>query len=437
MAGSRRVLVVGSGGREHALAWALARSPSVADVVVAPGNAGTQGAGGTAAAPIRRATAGGSEPDGLVDLARRERSDLVVVGPEGPLCAGAVDALEAAGIAAFGPSREAARLEGSKAFLKRFATRHDIPTAPYEIFTELAAARSYIDAQQRPQVVKADGLCGGKGAIVTGSRAEAARAAEAMLAGGSFGDAGRTIIVEERLDGQEMSVHAISDGEQLLVLPVSRDHKRVGEGDTGLNTGGMGAFAPVHVDRELMLRIERQVLRPTIDGMRADGVPFRGVLYAGLMIDADGTPRLLEHNVRFGDPECQVLMPLLDGDLAELLASAARGQLDPKAVQVAPRHAVVVVLAADGYPHKPRAGDVIGGLEGITEQDPRTGEGALVFHAGTAARDDAVVTAGGRVLGVTATATDAAGARRSAMALAEQISFAGKHYRRDIAATAQ
>jgi phosphoribosylamine--glycine ligase len=408
----------------------------VAEVVVAPGNAGTNAPATADRAALRSASLSSSDPDALVDFARRQRIDLCVIGPEGPLCRGAIDALSDAGIEAFGPSRQAARLEGSKAFLKRFATRHDIPTAPYRIFTDNGEAQRYIREQQRPLVVKADGLCGGKGAIVADSTAQAAAAARAMLVDDSFGDAGRTIIVEERLEGTEMSVHAISDGERLWVLPVSRDHKRVGESDTGPNTGGMGAFAPLTVESQLMQRVQQEVLVPTIEGMRAEGTPFCGVLYAGLMVAADGTPNLLEHNVRFGDPECQVLMPLLDGDLAALLSSVARGSLDETAVQLARRHAVVVVLAAAGYPQKPRIGDVIRGLETVPQLDPSEGSGALVFHAGTTRRDQDIVTAGGRVLGVVGTASDVVTARKTALGLAERLTFEGKHYRRDIAATA-
>lgn len=420
-----KALVIGGGGREHALAWALARSPSVSEVLVAPGNAGT------AAAEGMRNLAIGADPASVAEAAEREGAGLVVVGPEAPLCAGVVDALTDAGITAFGPTAAAAQLEGSKAFMKRFAARHDIPTAPFIITSDIREAEQHIHEHAGQLVVKADGLAGGKGAIVCSSKEEAKAAARSMLVEGAFGDAGSTIVIEDRLPGVEMSVHAICDGERYFLLPVSRDHKRIGDGDTGPNTGGMGAFAPVHVDESLMDRIERQVIRATLDGMKKDGTPYRGVLYAGLMIAPDGTPFLLEHNVRFGDPETQVLMSLLEGDVAALLASAARGGLARSTARISDRHAVVVVLASTGYPGRAQKGDVITGLsEAAAVADAR------VFHAGTRIEGDRVVTAGGRVLGVTATGASITEAKTRAYEAVRQISWEGMQFRKDIAISA-
>jgi phosphoribosylamine--glycine ligase len=425
------VLVLGGGARESALARAFARSPSVAEVVVAPGNAGTVVAAHAGNAAIRRGSIpAGLTPEAVVELARREEADLVVVGPEAPLCDGVVDALEAAGILAFGPRKNAAILEGSKAFLKQFATRHGIPTAAYDVVTTLAEAEAVIRRKGAPIVVKADGLCAGKGVVVASTEAEALEAARAMLVEKRFGAAGETVILEDVLPGEEVSVLVVTDGERLFILPPARDHKRVGDGDAGPNTGGMGAFAPsVLLSPALMARVEREILRPTIAGMAAEGRPFRGVLFAGIMVTPAGEPLLLEHNVRFGDPECEALMALLDGDVAELCASAARGALDVGAVSIASdRHALAVILAAHGYPASPRAGDVIHGLDRAADV-----EGVVVHHAGTAEKDGAVVTAGGRVLAVTATGNSLAEARARAYEAAAAISFDGMHFRNDIA----
>jgi phosphoribosylamine--glycine ligase len=425
----------------------MARSPSVAEIIVAPGNAGLpERAGdaslgerdreehGSVAKIIRRAAMPSSiTPAAAVELATREGADLVVVGPEAPLCAGVADALEDAGVAVFGPRRDAAILEGSKAFLKRFASRHRIPTAPYAIVSSLEEAERAIRERGAPIVVKADGLCAGKGVVVAATEDEAIEAARAMLELRRFGDAGATVILEDLVRGEEVSVHAISDGRDLLVLPAARDHKRVGDGDTGPNTGGMGAFAPsALVTAAMSARIEREILRPTIDGMRDEGRPFRGVLFAGLMITPAGDPVLLEHNVRFGDPECEVLTALIDGDLAELFASAARGSLNRRAVHVAEdRRALTVILAASGYPESPRTGDVITGIERAEAID-----GVLVHHAGTAEKDGRLVTSGGRVLAVTAIGGSLIEARDKAYRAAQEITFDGAHMRRDIGATA-
>ncbi|MFZ5890320.1 MAG: phosphoribosylamine--glycine ligase [Myxococcota bacterium] len=427
MSSLAKVLVIGSGGREHALALRLLESPSVREVIVAPGNAGTTTPPPDLAHKVLRSS---SAP--ALDLARAERPDLVVVGPEAPLCDGLVDQLAAAGFLTFGPSQRAAQLEGSKAFMKEFASRHGITTAAYAIVrsvTELPAALSRF---QEPPVVKADGLCAGKGVVVASSHAEAEAAACAMLSGESFGKAGECVVLEERLLGAEASIHAICDGERLIVLPAAQDHKRIFDGDQGPNTGGMGTYAPAPlIDEALARRIESEVLLPVLRGMAAEGNPFRGALFAGLMVSPSGEPQLLEFNVRFGDPETQVLTSVLNGDFAEALAQAAAGALRPSALTLTGESAVCVVLAAAGYPGTPRAGDVIEGLDEASRQPS-----VRVFHAGTRALDGRVVTSGGRVLGVTARGATLREAQQRAYVAVDAIRFSGMQFRRDIGARA-
>ena len=414
----RKVLIVGSGGREHALAVALAGSPSVGEVLVCPGNAGTR------QGERMRNVAG--DP---ARVAQEEAVDLVVVGPEAPLCAGLVDTLSRAGIPAYGPSQAAARLEASKGFMKDFAERFSIPTAAGRRVSTPAEAEAVIDSFERPPVVKADGLAGGKGVIVASTHAEAREAARNMLRGESFGEAGKSVVIEERLEGFEVSVHAICDSERYVLLPPAQDHKRVGEGDQGPNTGGMGTYAPTPLaSGELMQRVERTILAPTLAGMRELGAPFRGTLFAGLMVSPEGEPRLLEYNVRFGDPETQVMLRVVDTDWGQLLYDAAAGRLQPELVKPMGLHSVCVVLAAAGYPGTPRKGDTISGLEAAERI-----AGVRVFHAGTASDGGRVVSAGGRVLGVSAVGSSLQEAHQRAYRGVEQIGFEGMHFRGDIA----
>ncbi|HEY3354012.1 MAG TPA: phosphoribosylamine--glycine ligase [Polyangia bacterium] len=419
-----RVLVVGSGGREHALAWKLERDGARPALLAAPGNPGI----GAAAAlhPVKA-----DDVAGLCDLVEREQIDLTVVGPEAPLCAGLVDALAARGRRAFGPSAAAAVLEGSKAFSKEFMARHGIPTAGFGVFDDVAAAERYIDAASGPLVVKADGLAAGKGVIVCSDREQARAAARSMLVDADFGAAGARIVVEERLSGREASLMALADGERLVLLASAEDHKAVFDGDRGPNTGGMGAVSPsprvtAAVEREVLDR----VLLPTVRGMAAEGRPFRGVLYAGIMLTPDRGPQVLEFNCRFGDPETQPVMMRLAGDLLPWLAGAAAGKLPDGEPAWDPRVAVCVVLTAPGYPGPYPQGAVIAGLDRAAAHPD-----VVVFHAGTRRQaPDAVATAGGRVLGVCALGDTAAAARARAYEAVGDIRFEGMHYRRDIAA---
>jgi phosphoribosylamine--glycine ligase len=409
-----RVLLVGSGGREHALAWAIAASPLCDKLFCAPGNAGI--AGEAECVPI-----GILEIDRLVGFARESRVDFVVVGPEAPLAAGLVDRLEAEGIAAFGPSAAAARLEGSKGFMKDFCARHEIPTAAYGRFADPEAAKDFIRRQGAPIVVKADGLAAGKGVVVAAAVAEALDAVDAMHRYGGG------LVVEEFLHGEEASFFALVDGRIALPLASAQDHKQVGDGDTGPNTGGMGAYSPAPcVTDSVAAAVMAQMIRPTVAGMAAEGCAFKGVLFAGLMLTANG-PRLLEYNVRFGDPECQALMMRLESDLLTALVAARDGVLADFALRWRPETALCVVMAAKGYPGEPRKGGTIAGIE-AAESD----RAVKVFHAGTKRVGDAVVSDGGRVLGVTALGSSPDEAQRRAYAAVDKIAWEDGFCRRDI-----
>jgi phosphoribosylamine--glycine ligase len=417
-----KVLVIGGGGREHALAWKLAQSPRVDEVLVAPGNAGT------ALEPrCRNVDVAADDVGSLVALARREDVDLTVVGPEAPLVLGVVDAFAAAGLRCFGPRRAAAQLEGSKAFTKEFLARHGIPTAAYAKFTRANFDPAWVRAQRPPIVVKADGLAAGKGVVIAQSADEAIGTIEAMFAG-SLGSAGETVVVEQFLEGEEASFIVMVDGEHVLPLATSQDHKRIGDGDTGPNTGGMGAYSPAPVVTPAVHeRAMREVIWPTVRGLAAEGTPYTGFLYAGLMVAADGTPNVLEFNCRFGDPETQPIMSRLSSDLVGLCESALGGRLDEVTAEWDPRAAVGVVVAAGGYPDTPRKGDVITGL------DEAAALPGKVFHAGTRL-DTAgrVVTSGGRVLCAVGLGESVADAQSQAYALVGRVRFEGMQYRRDI-----
>ena len=415
-----KVLVIGSGAREHALAWKLAQSPQVDEVVVSPGN------GGTAREPGCRNAPGGNVGQWL-GLAQREEVDLTVVGPENPLADGLVDTFRAAGYAVVGPTRAAAQLESSKDFAKAFMTRHGIPTAPYATFTDAAEAHRYVDAQGAPIVVKADGLAAGKGVVVAQTAAEAHAAIDAMLEGNSLGSAGARVVIEGFLSGEEASFIVVAHGEQVIAFASSQDHKRLKDGDEGPNTGGMGAYSPAPVvTPEIHQRAMDEVIRPALRGMVEEGTPFSGFLYAGLMIGDDSRIGVLEFNCRMGDPETQPILMRYSGDFAALMLHAAHGSLDEAFPEWDPRPALGVVLAAAGYPESPRKGDVIDSL-------PADSAYVHVFHAGTALGEDGLLrTSGGRVLTVTALGDDLLDAARRAYAGAEQITFDGRQMRRDI-----
>lgn len=419
-----RILIVGGGAREHALASALSshHGATAHELVIAPGNAGTRALGKNLAIAV-------TDVPALVAAAVDLRVDLVVVGPEAPLTLGLVDALAARGLPAFGPSRAAAELEGSKIFMKEFLARRGIPTAAFAVFDDPSAAKAHARASfanGRPLVVKADGLCAGKGVVVAGSLAEAEDAVDAMLVRGELGDAGRRIVLEERLGGEEASFHVVCDGTRAVALVAAQDHKRIFDGDRGPNTGGMGAYAPAPIVTDAVrAQVMRDIVEPTLRGMAEEGRPFRGVLFVGLMIER-GVARVLEFNVRFGDPETTVLVPLLEGDWFELLDGAARGALDPAKFATRSGVALSVVMASAGYPSRPRTGDRIEGLD--TPPPP----GTQVFHAGTRATGEDVVTAGGRVLTICAHAATFAEARRAAYQAVSAVRFDGEQHRSDI-----
>jgi len=414
-----KLLVIGSGGREHALAWRLAQSPRIQKVYVAPGNAGTARENGLENVPL-------TSVDDLVAFAEREQIYLTVVGPEAPLAAGVVNAFRANSLPIFGPTREAAQLESSKDFAKRFMQRHGIPTAAFATFGNAEEAHAYVDAQGAPIVIKADGLAAGKGVVVAMDSAEAHAAIDLMLVDNKMGDAGARVVIEEFLEGEEASFIVMCDGTHALPLATSQDHKRLKDGDEGPNTGGMGAYSPAPVvTPDMHARAMREIIMPTLNGMAQDGIPYTGFLYAGLMIAPDGGVRTLEFNCRMGDPETQPIMLRLKSDLVDLVEAAIHCRLRDTEAEWDRRVALGVVMAAAGYPESPRKGDPIHGL-------PPPGDDYHVFHAGTALAGKDVVTAGGRVLCVTALGDNVRAAQIRAYEIVEQIEFAGMQMRRDI-----
>ncbi|KVQ11568.1 phosphoribosylamine--glycine ligase [Burkholderia ubonensis] len=414
-----KLLVVGSGGREHALAWKLAQSPRVQMVYVAPGNGGT-------AQDERLKNVDITSLDALADFAESEGVAFTLVGPEAPLAAGIVNLFRARGLKIFGPTREAAQLESSKDFAKAFMKRHGIPTADYETFSDAAAAHAYLDAKGAPIVVKADGLAAGKGVVVAMTLEEAHEAVDMMLSGNKLGDAGARVVIEQFLDGEEASFIVMVDGKHALALASSQDHKRLLDEDRGPNTGGMGAYSPAPiVTPQMHARVMREIIMPTVRGMEKDGIRFTGFLYAGLMIDKDGNPRTLEFNCRMGDPETQPIMARLKSDFSKVVEQAIAGTLDTVELDWDRRTALGVVLAAHGYPDAPRKGDRINGIPAETEQ-------AVTFHAGTTLDGDKLTTSGGRVLCVVGLADSVREAQQHAYETINQINFEGMQYRRDI-----
>jgi phosphoribosylamine--glycine ligase len=420
-----KLLVIGSGGREHALVWKLSQSPRVTSILCAPGNAGT-------AQLAVNHTVAATDLEGLVSLAKNEAVDLTIVGPDDPLAAGIVDRFRAAGLRVFGPTASAARLEASKSFAKDFMVRHGIPTAGSATFTDPQAALAHCTSSRYPLVVKADGLALGKGVVIATTREEAEKAVRESMIEKVFGSAGDTVVIEEFLTGPECSIHALVDGSSYALFPDAKDHKRALEGDQGLNTGGMGTISPSHeVDAAMQARIRAEVLDPFLRGLKADGLEFSGMLFPGLMMTPDG-PKVLEFNCRFGDPETQSLMRRLKSDLLDLIEATVDGKLCSVTPVWDDRAAVCIVLASGGYPGPIEKGKEITGFEAAAASDPDV----VVFHAGTALKDGKVVTSGGRVLGVTALGATLEEARAKAYAAADLIRFEGKQLRRDIGATA-
>ncbi len=413
----RSVLLVGGGGREHALGWKFAQDERMEKIWFAPGNAGTERVG-------MNLPLAATDLDGITGWAVKERPELVVVGPEAPLCAGLADRLRGAGLRVFGPGAKGAQLEGSKSFCKELLVRQKIPTARAGSFTTLREATDFLGEMNFPVVVKADGLAAGKGVVIAESQAEAVRAMREMLEERVFGEAGAKVLLEEFLVGEELSLHAVTDGKHLVFLPSAQDHKRVGEGDTGLNTGGMGAYAPApRATAQLLAEVEEKIFRPTLAGLAAEGIEYRGTLYAGLMLTREG-PKVLEYNCRFGDPETEVLLPLLRSSLWDLLAGAADGNLGEVKVETDPGSAMTVVVAAPGYPARPTLGQRI--------ELGRDLPDSAIFHAGTRREKDGVVVAGGRVLAVTGWGKDLRAAQEQAYARVREVGFEGHHFRRDI-----
>lgn len=417
-----KVLIIGNGGREHALGWKVAHSPLISDVFIAPGNAGT-----ALETKLHNVDIAVTDINGLVDFAKRQKIDLTIVGPEAPLVLGVVDAFRDAGLKIFGPTQAAAQLEGSKAFTKDFLARHNIPTAEYQNFTEVAPALAYLREKGAPIVIKADGLAAGKGVIVAMTLKEAEDAVQDMLAGNAFGEAGHRVVIEEFLDGEEASFIVMVDGKHVEPMATSQDHKRVGDHDTGLNTGGMGAYSPAPVVTiDVFQRVMEKIIYPTVKGMAAEGNTYTGFLYAGLMIDKQGQPKVIEFNCRFGDPETQPIMMRLQSDLVELCLAAVEGKLDKIQSQWDPRPALGVVMAAKGYPGKYAKHDEIHGLL------PSRSTTSKVFHAGTVLEDGKIYTNGGRVLCVTALGDTVFEAQQQAYELAKSIHWEGCFYRHDI-----